>query len=104
MYYKIISNVYESLVGPIKGQKLGNKARVAQALKLTTLRSGNWDEIRNKGMEPALGPRGALNQDERIRYAGSPARYDHSAATLPNYKNSGRRYGATGPLYIPTID
>ena len=32
----IISNVYESLVGPIKGQKLGNKARVTQALKPTT--------------------------------------------------------------------
>ena len=48
----IISNVYESLVGPIKGIKFGNKARVAQALKLTTLRSGNWDEIRNKGVEP----------------------------------------------------
>ena len=68
------------------------------------LRSGNWDKIRNKGIEPALGPRGALNQDEHIRYEGSPARYDRSAATLPNYKNGGRRYGATGPTYIPAID
>ena len=65
--------------------------------------SGHF-EIRNKGIEPALGPKGAKNQDERIRYESSLARYDRSAATLPNYKKSGRRYGATGPLYVPTID
>ena len=67
------------------------------------LRSGNWDETRNKGIEPVLGPRGAPNQDERIGYESSLAQYDRSAASLQNHKNGGRRYGATGPSYIPAI-
>ena len=43
------------------------------------------------------------NQDERIGYVSSLARYDRPAARLPNHKNGGRPYDDTGPSYIPTI-
>ena len=50
-----------------------------------------------------LGPRGTPNQEEHIRHESRLAGYDRSAATLPNHKRGGRRYGAARPSYIPTI-